>query len=184
MRVVITGGTGLIGRALAGHHFLARVARDAWEPSTARVEALGVWRAVVRTGLVLSTEGGALSRVMLPFRFFLGGLLGSGRQWVPWIHIADEVAAICFAVEHEAVSGPLNLVAPHPLTNAEFSRALGRAMGRRARVPVPAYGLQLLFGEVASLLLDGQRAVPAHLLALGFAFRFPDAEAALRDVLK
>jgi len=167
-----------------GNDFLARIARDDWEPSTAPVEALGVRRAIVRSGLVLSTRGGALPRMMVPFRLFVGGRLGSGRQWVPWIHIADEVAAIRFAIRNETVSGALNLVAPNPLTNAEFSRVVGHAMGRPALIPIPAFALRLLFGEVANLLLEGQRAIPRRLLDMGFSFRFPDAEAALRDVLR
>jgi uncharacterized protein (TIGR01777 family) len=166
-----------------GDDFLARIARDDWEPSTAPVEAMGVRRAIIRSGIVLSREGGALPRLLLPFRFFLGGPLGGGRQGIPWIHIADEVAAMRFAIESDSVSGPLNAVAPHPLTNAEFIRVLGRVMGRPAFVPIPAFGLRLLFGDVASLLLQGQLAVPQRLLDLGFAFRFPEAEAALRDLL-
>ena len=106
----------------------------------------------------------------------------AGRAF-PWIHIVDEVAVIRFAIQNEAVHGPLNAVAPHPLTNAEFSRVLGRVMGRPAFIPVPAFGLRLLFGDGAGLLLQGQMAIPRRLLDMGFTFRFPEAEAALRDVL-
>jgi uncharacterized protein (TIGR01777 family) len=116
---------------------------------------MGVRRAIVMTGTVLSAPGGALPRLVLPFRLFLGGPLGGGRQGIPWIHITDEVAVIRFAIQNEAVHGPLNAVAPHPLTNAEFGRALGRVMRRPAFTPIPAFGLRLLFGDVASLLLDG-----------------------------
>lgn len=165
-----------------GHDFLARLAAD-WESSTADVEALGVRRVVIRTGVVLSSEGGALPRMLLPFRFFAGGRLGSGWQWFPWIHIADEVGAIRFLIENEAASGPFNLTAPVPLTNGEFSRLLGQQLRRPAFMPAPAFVLRLLFGEMATALLDGQRAIPQHLLQMGFMFRFPDANSALRDLL-
>ena len=167
----------------SGRDFLAQIAVD-WEDSTTPVEAMGVRRAVIRTGVVLSNEGGALPRMLLPFRFFVGGRLGSGKQWFPWIHIADEVGAIRFLIENEAASGPFNLSAPAPLTNAEFSRLLGQQLRRPAFVPTPAFALRLLFGEMATALLDGQRAVPRRLLQLGFAFQFPDAGPALTNLLR
>ncbi len=169
--------------ASPGSDFLARLAVE-WEASTAPVEELGVRRVIIRSATVLSAEGGALPRLLLPFRFFFGGPLGNGRQWFPWIHIADEVRAIRFLLEDEAASGPYNLVAPHPLTNAEFARALGRVLGRPAWLPVPAFALRLLLGEMSSMLLTGQRAVPRRLLEAGFTFHFPDAESALRDLLR
>ena len=164
-----------------GHDFLARLAVE-WESSTASLEALGVRRAVIRTGVVVSIEGGALPRMLLPFRFFIGGRLGSGQQWFPWIHIADEVGAIRFLIENEGASGPFNLSAPIPLTNTEFSRLLGQQLRRPALMPTPEFALRLLFGEMATALLDGQRAIPKHLLQLGFRFRFPEAGPALRNL--
>jgi uncharacterized protein (TIGR01777 family) len=166
-----------------GDNFLAQAVVVEWEASTAPVEALGVRRAVIRTGVVLSEAGGALPRLLLPFKFFAGGPLGSGRQWFPWIHIADEVGAIRFLIDSQAASGPFNLSAPNPLTNAEFSRILRHVLGRPTFVPTPAPALRLLFGEMATVLLDGQRALPRRLLDLGFIFRFQEAEAALRDLL-
>jgi len=166
----------------AGGDFLAQLA-VAWEASTAAVEALGVRRAIARTGVVLSREGGALPRMLLPFRLFLGGRLGSGRQWFPWIHIADEVGAIRFLIENEIANGPFNLTAPVPLTNAEFSRLLGQRLRRPALMPIPGFTLRLLFGEMATVLLDGQRAIPRRLLQLGFTFQFPEADSALRALL-
>ena len=166
----------------AGSDFLATVAAQ-WEASTAAVEAAGVRRVIIRTGVVLSTAGGALPKLLLPYRFFAGGPLGSGRQYFPWIHMADEVAAIRFLIENRAARGAFNLAAPNPLTNAAFGKLAGQVLGRPAFVPVPAFALRLLLGEMATTVLDGQRAVPDRLLALGFAFRFPDAEAALRDLL-
>jgi uncharacterized protein (TIGR01777 family) len=164
-----------------GHDFLARVAVD-WEASTASLEVLGVRRVVIRTGVVLSTAGGALPRMLLPFRLFAGGRLGSGRQWFPWIHIADEVGAIRFLIESESAKGPFNLTAPAPLTNAEFSRFLGQRLRRPAFIPTPGFTLRLLFGEMATVILDGQRAIPRRLLQLGFIFQFPEAASALKDL--
>jgi len=166
-----------------GSDFLGQLAIE-WEASTAPVERMGVRRAVIRSGAVLSTEGGAFPPMLLQSRLFLGGPLGSGRQWLPWIHIADEARAIRFLIENERAQGPFNLVAPYPLTSIEFNRALGRVMRRPAFMPVPAFALRLLAGEMSTVLLDGQRAIPRRLLDLGFAFRFPKAEEALRDLLK
>jgi uncharacterized protein (TIGR01777 family) len=147
------------------------------------VEAMGVRRAVIRTGVVLSNKGGALPQMLLPFKLFAGGPLGNGKQWLPWIHIADEVSAIRFLIENRQASGAFNLCAPNPLTNAEFGRVVGRVMGRPAFMPTPAFALRLVFGEMATVLLDGQRQIPKRLIELGFAFRYPSAEAALRDIL-
>ena len=167
----------------AGSDYLAGVA-VAWENSTAPMETLGVRRAIIRTGVVLSKKGGALPQMLLPFKLFAGGPLGSGKQWLPWIHIADEVSAIRFLMENRRASGPFNLCAPNPLTNAEFGRVVGRVIGRPAMMPTPAFALRLVFGEMATVLLDGQRQMPKRLIELGFAFRFPSAEAALRDILR
>ena len=166
----------------AGDDFLAQICVP-WETSTEEVERLGVRRAIIRTGIVLSREGGALPQMMLPFRLFAGGPLGSGRQGFPWIHLADEVSAIRWLIEREDASGPFNLAAPETLTNAEFGRVLGRVMRRPSFMPTPGFALRLVLGELSTLLLDGQRQVPQRLLDLGFTFRFPTAEAALRDLL-
>ena len=166
----------------AGDDFLAQVCVP-WENSTKEVEPLGVRRAIIRTGIVLSRDGGALPQMTLPFRLFAGGPLGSGRQGFPWIHHADEVSAIRWLIEREDASGPFNLAAPETLTNAEFGRVLGRVMRRPSFMPTPGFALRLVLGELSTLLLDGQRQVPQRLLDLGFTFRFPTAEAALRDLL-
>lgn len=165
-----------------GEDFLASVCVD-WEASTAEAEALGVRRVVLRTGVVLSGAGGALPRMALPFRLMGGGWLGNGRQWFPWIHIADEVGAIRFLLEREDARGPFNLAAPRPLTNRDFSRALGRALHRPVLAPMPSLALRLVLGEMADMLLYGQRAVPHRLLEHGYVFRHPEALAALRDLL-
>jgi uncharacterized protein len=166
-----------------GNDFGAQVCVQ-WEAATAPVEAFGVRRAVIRTGVVLSRDALALRRLALPYRFFVGGPLGSGRQWFSWIHIADYIAGVRFLMAHPEANATFNLSAPGPLTNAEFGKALGKAMGRPSWIPVPAFAMRLLFGEMSSVLLDGQRVIPRRLLDQGFRFRFPDAGSALRDLLK
>jgi uncharacterized protein (TIGR01777 family) len=168
--------------ASAGDDFLAGLCRD-WEDASAEVEDLGVRRPVLRTGPVLSAKGGALPRMLLPFRLFIGGPVGSGQQWFPWIHLEDEVGAICFLLEHGLATGPFNLTAPHPLTNGDFSRMLGKVLRRPSVMPVPGAALRLAFGEMGELLLTGQRAVPKKLLEAGYEFHYPEAEAALREIL-
>lgn len=165
-----------------GHDFLSHVAVD-WEASTAAVEEAGVRRAIIRTGGVLSLDGGALPRMLLPFRLFVGGRAANGRQWFPWIHIADEVAAIRFLIDNDAASGPFNLTAPAAVSNAEFSRLIGKHLGRPSIMPMPRFALRLVLGEMATLLLDGQKAAPRRLLQAGFEFQFPDADSALKDLL-
>ncbi len=177
------GDEPIVEDAPPGEDYLARLAYEDWEPSTAKVEEMGVRRAIIRTAAVLSAQEGALYRLLLPFRLFVGGRMGSGKQWLPWIHLADQARAIRFLIEREEASGPFNLAAPNPVTNAEFARVLGRVMGRPSIIPLPAFAMKLAFGEVASVLLEGQRALPRRLLDLGFTFRFPDAEAALRDLV-
>jgi uncharacterized protein (TIGR01777 family) len=167
----------------AGDDFLARLAAEEWEPSTAAVEGMGVRRVIVRSGAVLTPAEGALPRMALPFRLFVGGTLGRGDQWHSWIHLQDEVRAIRFLVEHDEASGPFNLTAPHPVTNREFGRTLGKALNRPSWLPVPGFALRLAVGQVSEVLLEGQRAEPRRLLELGFVFRFPDLESALRDLL-
>jgi uncharacterized protein (TIGR01777 family) len=166
----------------AGSGFMPELA-GAWERASERVAARGVRRAVARSGIVLARQGGALPRMSLPFRLGLGARLGSGRQWFPWIHVADEVGALGRLIDDDALSGPFNLVAPEAATNAAFSRALARALHRPSLLVVPAFALRLLFGEVARELLEGQRAAPRRLLEAGFRFRFPTLAAALDDLV-
>lgn len=177
-------GTEIIAEdAPPGKDFAAEVCVR-WEDSTKAVEALGVRRAIIRTGIVLSAEGGALPRMLLPYKFFAGGKIGSGTQGFPWIHIDDEVGAIRFLIDNPQANGPFNLTAPNPPTNAEFTQAVGKAMGRPAAIPAPSFAMKMAFGEMSTVLLEGQRAAPKKLLALGYKFRFTDPVAALRDVLK
>ncbi len=177
-------GTEIIAEdAPPGKDFAAEVCVR-WEDSTKAVEALGVRRAIIRTGIVLSAEGGALPRMLLPYKFFAGGKIGSGTQGFPWIHMDDEVGAIRFLIDNPQANGPFNLTAPNPPTNAEFTQAVGKAMGRPAAIPAPSFAMKMAFGEMSTVLLEGQRAAPKKLLALGYKFRFTDPVAALRDVLK
>ncbi len=168
--------------APAGTDFLATLAVD-WEASTRPVEDKGVRRVVIRTGAVLSTSGGALPKLLLPYQMYVGGPAGSGRQFMPWIHIDDEVNAIRFLIEQSTAQGAFNLCAPSPVTNREFGNTLGRVMHRPSLLPVPAFVLHMLLGEVADLVLEGQRAFPKRLQSLGYEFRFAELEPALRDLL-
>ncbi len=165
-----------------GSTFLAKVCVE-WEESSREVEALGVRRALLRTGLVLTPEGGALGKMLTPAKFGANGPLGSGRQGFPWIHLADEIGAIRFLLDHAEASGPFNLTAPNPVTQAEFAQALGRVLHRPSFLPAPAFALRLALGEMADMLLEGQLAVPKRLLELGYRFRFPDLDGALADLL-
>jgi uncharacterized protein len=167
--------------APAGDDFLAGVVVG-WEGEAMRA-ASELRAAVTRTGVVLSPEGGALAKMLPFFRLGIGGPVAGGRQYVPWIHLDDVVAAMLFCLDNHGAVGAVNLVAPNPITNAELSRTLGRVLKRPAVVPVPAFALKLLYGEMAQIVTTGQRVVPSRLEHLGYAFRHPDLEAALRDVL-
>jgi uncharacterized protein (TIGR01777 family) len=166
----------------AGDTFLASVAVD-WEASTAPVKEEGVRHVITRSGLVLSPKGGTLPRVLLPYRLFVGGPFGSGKQWWSWIHLEDEVRAIRFLIEQPEAQGAFNLVAPQPVQNQTFGKTLGRVLGRPHYFPVPGFALRFALGEVASLVLGGQRVAPHRLLEMGFQFSFPTLEEALRDLL-
>jgi uncharacterized protein (TIGR01777 family) len=164
-----------------GSGFLAEVT-EVWEGATEPVEKMGVRRVVMRTAVVLSTKGIILTMMALPFKLFVGGPIGSGKQPFSWIHIDDLMGAIRFLMDTPAASGPFNLSSPQPVSNAEFGRAIARALGRPYYFPVPAFAFKLALGELSSVLLEGQRAVPKRLQAMGFTFQHPEAEAALRDL--
>ncbi|MBD9440569.1 MULTISPECIES: TIGR01777 family oxidoreductase [Pseudomonas] len=154
----------------------------AWEETAQRAEGLGVRVVFIRTGLVLSAEGGFLSRLLLPFKLGLGGPLGNGRQWMPWIHIKDEIGLIDFLLHQKSASGPYNACAPKPVRNREFAKTLGSVLHRPAFMPMPALALKVGLGELSSLLLGGQKALPARLLEAGYTFEFTDLRAALDDL--
>lgn len=166
-----------------GDDFLARTC-VAWEEAALEAARRGARVVLLRTGLVLDGDAGILPRLATATRLMAGGPLGGGRQWMPWIHLDDEIAAILRAIDDDTLSGPLNLSAPNPVQQREFARTLGRVLGRPAITPAPGIALRLAMGEMATLALDGQRAVPGVLGAThGFAFRYPELEPALRAAL-
>ena len=168
--------------ATRGRGFLPELCRD-WELESAAAERLGVRRVLLRTGIVLAREGGALAKMLPAFRLGVAGALGDGRQWFSWIHLDDCVAAIRFLAEGSALRGAVNVLAPEPVTNAELTRTLARACRRPAWLRLPAPVLRLLFGEMAEVLLGGQRAVPERLSAAGFRFAHPRIDDALAALL-
>jgi uncharacterized protein (TIGR01777 family) len=164
-----------------GAGFLPRVAIG-WEESARTGEALGIRVISLRFGVVLG-HGGALAKLLPPFRLGAGGRLGSGRQWMSWIHIDDVVNLMLFALENAALKGAVNATAPHPVTNDEFTRRLAAALHRPAIFPVPAFALKLVFGEMSEVLLDSQRVLPTAAQAAGFRFQYPELSASLQDIL-
>ncbi|MBX6423989.1 TIGR01777 family oxidoreductase [Thermosulfurimonas sp. F29] len=165
-----------------GKDFLARLCVD-WEKAALSFEKQGLRVAVARFGIVLGPDGGALLSMLPVFRLGLGGPIGSGRQWFPWIHRADVAAALVFLAETPGARGPFNLVAPEPVRQREFARELARVLRRPAFLPAPLWGLRLVFGEVAGVLAESCRAVPRRLLSLGFRFSFPKLRPALENIL-
>ncbi|HEY1268510.1 MAG TPA: TIGR01777 family oxidoreductase [Candidatus Binatia bacterium] len=164
-----------------GKDFLAGLCRE-WEAEALRAEAHGVAVARLRTGVVLGKAGGALAKMIPPFKFFIGGPLGSGRQWMPWIHLEDEVGLIEHLLAASA-GGAVNATAPEPVRMKELCAALGKALGRPSWAPVPGFVLRLAFGEMADVLLTGQRAVPAEAERRGYRFRYPTLPEALQDIV-
>ncbi len=173
--------TPLDEHATPGADFLAEVV-IAWEQEAQA--ASSIMRVVcTRTGVVLSSSGGALAKMLPFFKLGIGGPVAGGHQYVPWIHLDDVVGAVLRCVDDDGADGPVNVTAPNPVTNAELSRALGRALGRPAVLPVPGLAVKLLYGDMAEIVTTGQRAVPARLNELGYEFGHPELEAALKDVL-
>ena len=162
--------------------FLGKLCQQ-WEQAALRAEDAGVRVVLLRTGIVLGREGGALAKLLTPFRLGLGGPIGSGHQYMPWIHLHDGVETIVRALEDERYSGPINATAPNPVTNRQFARALGSALRRPALLPLPGFVLKAAMGEAASVLLGGQCAMPRKLLELGFPFAFSTIDEALRDIV-
>ncbi len=167
--------------APAGDDFQARVVA-AWEAEARKAEELDGLRVVrVRTGVVLSPDGGALEKMLPFFKLGIGGPVAGGEQYLPWVHLDDVVGALSFCLDDEAASGAVNLTAPQPVTNADFSKALGRALKRPALLPVPAFAIKALYGQMAEIVTEGANVQPKRLEALGYAFRQPDLEPALRS---
>jgi len=166
-----------------GTGYLAKVCEE-WEEEALKAAEAGARVVLLRTGMVLSREGGALATMLPVFRLGLGGTLGSGRQWVPWIHIEDEAALAVAAVENQAIRGPVNATAPNPAQNADFTRALAETLGRPAFLKLPAFALRAAAGGFSAELLESRRVVPAAAAKAGFEFRFPTLGEALADLLK
>jgi hypothetical protein len=155
-----------------------------WEKSAHEVEAAGVRLAIVRTGQVMETGGGILGELLLPFKLGLGGPLAGGKQWLPWIHLSDELGVLMWALDTDSVSGVVNGTAPNPVTNKDWSKALGRALGRPAVLPIPGLAAEVRFGrEFGKVAQSGQRVLPKRTEELGYAFKFPEIDGALRDLV-
>jgi len=167
----------------AGSDFLAGVSMD-WEKEALRASAKGARVAVMRFGVILGKDGGAMSKLITAFKMFVGGSLGSGNQWFPWIHLEDLMAAILFILEHQDVSGPLNFCAPNPVRYRELAKTLGRVLGVPAVMPSPKLMLRLALGEASSALFDSLRVVPENLLNSGFSFKYPELEDAIRQIVQ
>ena len=166
-----------------GQGFLADVC-EKWEAEAHAAEDIGIRVVTARLGLVLAPRGGALARMLTPFRLGLGGKLGDGRQWMPWVHLADVVGLLLHAARDERLRGPMNVVGPEPATNADFTRALGHALGRPALLPVPRLALKVVFGELSEALLDSQRVVPGVARETHYAYAFPHLASALEDCVR
>jgi len=170
-------------KSTAGTGFLAEVCRD-WEAATQPASAAGIRTVRIRTGIVLSPKGGALGKMLTPFKMGVGGRIGSGRQWMSWIDIADMVSAIQHILKNDTLQGPVNLVAPRPVTNAEFTQTLASVLSRPAIFPVPTFAVKLAFGEMGeTVLLGSQRVEPAQLTASGYSFRFTGLRSSLKTLL-
>jgi uncharacterized protein len=155
-----------------------------WERAAREVEAAEVRLAIVRTGQVMETGGGILGELLLPFKLGLGGPLAGGKQWVPWIHLSDEVGVLLWALDTEAVSGVVNGTAPNPVTNKDWSKALGKALGRPAVLPIPGFAVEVKFGrEFGKVAQGGQRVLPRRTEELGYAFKYPEIDGALRNLV-
>lgn len=165
-----------------GGDFLASVSAD-WEAEAWKAVGKGIRVAAMRFGVVLGKGGGALAKMLPAFKFFMGGPIGSGRQWFSWIHLTDLMAAILFIFENPQVSGPLNFCAPNAVTNRELAKTLGEVLGRPAVMPAPAFMVRLVLGEFANVLLEGQHMLPDRLLSRGFQFQYPDIKAAIEAVV-
>jgi len=176
------GDEELTESAQPAHDFLGDVC-VAWENEAHAADALGVRVVTARTGIVLGAGGGALGKMLTPFKLGAGGPLGSGRQWMPWVHVTDLARLYLHAAETTSIRGPMNAVAPNPVRNSEFTKALGRQLHRPAFMPAPYIGLRLLFGEFAQVLFASQRVIPRVAIDTGFVFQFPEIAGALREIL-
>ena len=172
----------MIEESTISNDFLANICKK-WEASSLEVESMGIRRIVIRTGVVLSKDEGALNRMLMPFNFFVGGPIGNGNQMISWIHPSDEISAIQFLLENEKTRGVYNLTAPYPASNANLGKNLAKIMNRPYWIPVPAFILRFLLGEMSTLVLDGQTVIPKRLIDAGFSFKFEKIEDALINLM-
>ena len=168
----------------AGDTFLSEVAKE-WESEARRAEDMGIRTVLLRNGIVLSKDGGALGTMLTPFKLGVGGVIGSGKQWMSWISMADVVKVVHFAIENERVRGAINVTSPHPVTNEEFTNILGDVLYRPTFLPLPEFAVNLVFGEMGdALLIDSTKVVPKRLLDAGYKFEYPDLKSALENAVK
>ncbi|MEP6945384.1 MAG: TIGR01777 family oxidoreductase [Acidobacteriota bacterium] len=168
----------------AGDTFLSDVSRD-WESESRRAEDAGIRTVLLRTGIVLSKDGGALATMLTPFKLGVGGVVGSGKQWMSWIALDDEIAIINFAIENENIRGAINAVAPNPVTNEEFTKTLGEVLYRPTFLPLPQFAVSMIFGEMGdALLLASTKVLPKRLMDAGFEFKYPNLKAAIEHAVK
>jgi uncharacterized protein (TIGR01777 family) len=188
---IISSGVGYYGsrgddilteKSELGNDFLSRVC-NVWEREAVKANELGIRTATLRQGIVLSNKGGALKKILPPFRFFVGGALGNGKQWFPWIHIDDLIAIYLFILDNADISGAVNVVSPESVRMREFAKSLGKILKRPSIFNVPEFALKLIVGEAASTIVSSQRVVPQKLIDQGFKFKFENLEEALRDLL-
>lgn len=164
-----------------GEDFLAKIVRK-WEKEADKASQLGIRTILCRFGIILDKQQGALPKMAIPYKSFIGGPLGTGRQWMSWIHIADVVNGICFLIENKDIQGPVNFTAPQPVTMNEFGKTLGQVIHRPHWIPVPRLALALLLGEMSTLVVDGQKVLPNKLLNNGYQFKYPDLNNALKNI--
>ena len=176
------GDMSLCEQAPKGDDFLAHVSTG-WEEAAMEAEGKGARVVILRFGIVLGSDGGALTKMIPAFKSFAGGPLGSGKQWFPWIHMEDLIAAMVFVMENKEIKGPVNFCAPNPVRNRDLAKSLGKALGRPAVMPAPALMIRMVMGEMATALLASQRAVPEKLLSQGFEFQYPDILPALENIV-
>jgi uncharacterized protein len=164
-----------------GTDFLAETVVK-WEQEASKAVPLGIRTVLCRFGIILEKDAGALPKMLMPYKWFMGGNIGSGKQWMSWIHLADVVKGILFAIENEQIQGPVNFTAPHPVMMSDFGKTLAEVLNRPHWLPVPSFALRLLLGEMSTLVVDGQKVLPNKLLDHGFQFQYPNLEKALKNI--